>query len=954
MECNKEEAFRAKVLAETKMEKKDFIGARKNAIKAQNLYPGLDNISQLILVCDVHCSAESKILGTEMDWYGILKLEQTADDVQIKKQFRKFALHLHPDKNKFAGAADAFKLIGEAQRVLLNKVKRKMHDVKRKSAVGNGASKQASKPSEVQRQAHDENSSMNANRHVQQAPQTAQTGSNSNNPTFWTACPLCYTRYQYYRSVLHRNLCCRNCQHVFTAYEVGDQGVPPERNLSRSASKQTVAQNQAPCKLGLQSNAEYSSTEVDVGENIWSSAEAWESKPIENFGDVSINLNQKRKADISPPCGKMNEKKKKKFSDCSKSFNSESSKKSEAEVSIKGDGSNCDPFLQRSSRSGNNVSYTGEAVKENEEEALKTKHLFPREVLPNKGNETAKKSENGEPSEDAKTEPETFEYPDPDFSDFEINREEKKFAAGQIWAVYDTQDAMPRFYAQIRKVFHPKFKLRITWLEADPDDKDEIKWAEEDLPVSCGNFREGSSENTDDRLMFSHLVSWEIGSSRNTYKIYPRKGEIWALYKDWNIFWSLDPENHRKYEYEFVVVLSDYADGTAISVAYLGKVKGYVCVFCRTKQGGVDIFQVEAKEMFRFSHRIPSFQMTGEKIIDALKGSFELDPVCLPPNLQEIDPSTKEEIKSRKTPPVDPCSTFAKDTMETNIHVDVSNNQAEQKKRSDSCVDLSMDEEDQTLHSDASFNTYENPTEDVGVVPDLSEDAYEIPDPEFYNFDANKSIDKFEIGQVWAIYCDEDGMPKYYGRIIKIDLLPKYKLSVAWLGVSSTSNGMIQWNDKNIPVACGRFKIRKMRPSEYTSTAAFSHHVRASIESRGKKEEYVILPRKGEIWALYKNWNAGLKCSDLENCDYDVVEVIENNQSGIYVLSLEEVNGYKSVFTVQVKGQFPVTFTIPANELLRFSHQIPAFRLTAEQGGSLRGNLELDPAALPFHLLCKD
>ncbi|KAL8115731.1 hypothetical protein AgCh_022288 [Apium graveolens] len=110
-----------------------------------------------------------------MDCYGILKLEQTAADVQIKKQFRNFALHLHPDKNKFAGAADAFKLIGEAQRVLLDKIKRKMHDLKRKSALVNGAPKQASKPSNVQRQTHNENSSMNANRHVQNAPQTAQT-----------------------------------------------------------------------------------------------------------------------------------------------------------------------------------------------------------------------------------------------------------------------------------------------------------------------------------------------------------------------------------------------------------------------------------------------------------------------------------------------------------------------------------------------------------------------------------------------------------------------------------------------------------------------------------------------------------------------------------------------------------------------------------------------------------
>ncbi|KAK1380192.1 DnaJ subfamily B member like [Heracleum sosnowskyi] len=981
MECNKEEAFKAKELAEKKMENKDFLGARKIAIKAQNLYPGLENISQLIMVCDVYCSAENKILGTEMDWYGILKLEPTADDVQIKKQFRRFALNLHPDKNKFAEAADAFKLIGEAQRVLLDKDKRKMHDMKRKSAKVNGAPKQASKPSSVQRRPRDENSSMNANRHFQQAPQTVQTGSNNNNPTFWTTCPFCETKYQFYRDALHRNLLCRNCQKAFTAYEFGAQGVAPQNKMSQSEfPKQTGAHNQAPFKAGPQSNAEFSSTKVEVGGNTWSSEVVQGSKPVEKLGDVLMNLNQKRKAEIpqTQTCGKMNEKKLKQFFECSKSFNSKASTKSEEEVPIESGGLSSDPLLQRSSRTRTNVSCTGEAVEdlltkqeppdmnrstgidahmeENEEDAITKKHLFPEEVFSNKGTETEKKSEHGEPSEDAKTEPETFDYPDPDFSDFDINRDEKKFAAGQIWAVYDTRDAMPRFYAQIGKVFHPKFKLRITWLEADPDDKDEIKWAEEDLPVSCGNFRQGSSENTEDRLMFSHVVSWEKGNSRNTYKIYPKKGETWALFKRWNINWSSDPENHRKYEYEFVEVLSDYADGTAISVAYLGKVKGYVCLFCRTKQGGVDIFQVEPKEIFRFSHRIPSFQVTGENLIDELKGSFELDPVCLPPNLQEIDPPTSEDMKRRKMPSDGSCSTFATDTMETipNIHVHVSNSGAEQKKCSDSCVDSSTAEEDQKLHTEATFNMFENPTEDAGVVPDLSDDDYEIPDPEFCNFDAHKSIDKFEIGQVWAIYCDEDGMPKYYGWIKKIDILPKYRLTVAWLEISSTSSGMIQWIDKNIPVTCGRFKLKKMKPSEYTSTAPFSHQVRARVESTGKKKEYVILPRKGEIWALYKSWNAEMKCSDLENCDYDIVEVIEESQLGIYVLSLEVVDGFKSVFRTQVKEQFPVTFTIPANELLRFSHQIPSFRLTEERGGSLRGYLELDPAAFPFHWFCKD
>jgi len=36
-------------------------------------------------------------------------------------------------------------------------------------------------------------------------------------------------------------------------------------------------------------------------------------------------------------------------------------------------------------------------------------------------------------------------------------------------------------------------------------------------------------------------------------------------------------------------------------------------------------------------------------------------------------------------------------------------------------------------------------------------------------------------------------------------------------------------------------------------------------------------------------------------------------------------------------------------ELLRFYHQIPAFRLTEERGGSLGGFWELDHPALPLH-----
>ncbi|KAI8533686.1 hypothetical protein RHMOL_Rhmol10G0028200 [Rhododendron molle] len=61
MECNKDEAIRAKGIAEKKMQINDFEGARKIANKAQQLYPHLENIYQLIMVCNVHCSALNKM-----------------------------------------------------------------------------------------------------------------------------------------------------------------------------------------------------------------------------------------------------------------------------------------------------------------------------------------------------------------------------------------------------------------------------------------------------------------------------------------------------------------------------------------------------------------------------------------------------------------------------------------------------------------------------------------------------------------------------------------------------------------------------------------------------------------------------------------------------------------------------------------------------------------------------
>ncbi|GAB2266290.1 hypothetical protein Dimus_001307 [Dionaea muscipula] len=228
-------------------------------------------------------------------------------------------------------------------------------------------------------------------------------------------------------------------------------------------------------------------------------------------------------------------------------------------------------------------------------------------------------------------EPELHDVSDPDFHDFDVDRKQECFKVGQVWAVYDTVDAMPRFYARISKVFSRGFKVRITWLESHPVDDDEIEWVNKELPISCGNFKLGQSEETEDHLMFSHIMSWEKGRGRQFLKIYPMKGETWALFKDWDIKW--DSCSERKYKFDFVEVLSEYDGALGVRVAYLGKLKGFTCVFAQKLESEL---QIPPGELLRFSHRVPSFKLTGEERENVPRGSLELDPASISSDLEEI------------------------------------------------------------------------------------------------------------------------------------------------------------------------------------------------------------------------------------------------------------------------------------------------------------------------------
>ena len=469
------------------------------------------------------------------------------------------------------------------------------------------------------------------------------------------------------------------------------------------------------------------------------------------------------------------------------------------------------------------------------------------------------------------------------FNDFNKRREDAKFSECQAWALYDKADGMPRQYALIRKVSSPSFGLRITYLEPDPVDEKEIQWFEEDLPVSVGNFRFGKNQNTKDLSIFSHAIRCQGSIMTGNFTVSPRKGETWALFKNWDIInWSSEPDFHRSYEYDIVEILSNTSD-EGVSVAFLHKAKGFASVFFRMGASEAEVIQIPSHSLYRFSHMISSFKMKRVDVKGVPKDAYELDQAALP-----------KAIEERVVP----------------------------------------------LH------------------------LYAETKPEALCFPNKGKV--FQTGQIWSFYSGcNDSLPLHYCRIQKITLVqafeeePVFKLHVGRLKAKPFDEEVIQWEDKRMPVGCGTFLVRRI--NDVITADDVSHQIVPQNSLDGS--EYTVLPKIGEVWAVYRFWTCKKEFKDVGCCEYDIVEVLDDNL-GYKVLALEHVlssseGGEKRILFRAAESRHrdcddedgrEVIFTIPKSKILRFSHQVPASRVTEEMQGELREVFEVDYRALPANV----
>lgn len=231
-----------------------------------------------------------------------------------------------------------------------------------------------------------------------------------------------------------------------------------------------------------------------------------------------------------------------------------------------------------------------------------------------------------------KGESENMAVVDSDFYDFDKDRVEKSFKKGQVWAVYDDDDGMPRNYALIDETLSLNpFEVRLSWLDVQISGDGRIVSRERmGFHTPCGRFKVARKTSVNSVNIFSHVVDCDR-AARELYKIYPKKGSVWALHGEG----SIDAED-RKRCYDIVVCLTSYNESNGLSMAYLEKVDGYKTVFRRQKKGSGAIIFLGKDDMCLVSHQIPARKLICDETPELLKDCWELDPASLPSDLLTI------------------------------------------------------------------------------------------------------------------------------------------------------------------------------------------------------------------------------------------------------------------------------------------------------------------------------
>ncbi|KAK9164432.1 hypothetical protein Syun_005334 [Stephania yunnanensis] len=565
-------ALQYKSLAEESFKQSKLKSALKYAKRAHRLSPNLDGASELATVFNIlHVYSKSSAGGGPPHWYQILQVEPFSHINLIRKQYKKLALILHPDKNSCIGSEDAFKHVAEGFRVLNDKIRRKEYDVKLRIALQSQA--------------------ISA---IEQAE------------TFWTACSTCRLLHEFERRYLGHNLVCPSCNKSFRAVEVAVDDELGEED--RVGDKDGVGSRVSPEKgnvdrpkriVTMKRMSDFSYSYEGLRTSAGSHSKRAKTKPEMTLAEMQLEVKRKLREQMMKA-------------------------KEKAEKYARGEAK--DKERKEVKRKGNE-----KAVEvEGREKGTRDVEVSDKQV---------KDKERGEKMIPQRSDMEVMVVEDSDFYDFDDDRTERSFKKGQVWAVYDDDDGMPRQYGLIDEVVSVNpFEIKMSWLDIQNNGIDALICLEKPhLHASCGQFKVSRKISIDSVNVFSHAVVCER-MAREIYWIYPSKGSIWALYKGKGQVQDCGNQvSEDRRSYDIVLCLTSYSEMHGLSIACLEKVEGFKTVFKRREIGYHAIRYLEKEGLHEFSHQIPAKKLSGAEATDLPNACWELDPASLPQHLLGIN-----------------------------------------------------------------------------------------------------------------------------------------------------------------------------------------------------------------------------------------------------------------------------------------------------------------------------
>ncbi|KAL8264471.1 hypothetical protein R6Q59_022601 [Mikania micrantha] len=163
--------------------------------------------------------------------------------------------------------------------------------------------------------------------------------------------------------------------------------------------------------------------------------------------------------------------------------------------------------------------------------------------------------------------------------------------------------------------------------------------------------------------------------------------------------------------------------------------------------------------------------------------------------------------------------------------------------------------------------------------------AITVPDPDFHDFDTDRSEEVFKPKQIWAIYDEEDGMPRLYCLVRQVISVKPFQLHITYL--NSKPDAEFGFNK-----SCGSFKLaHSVLLTKSTSFLIF-------WEER-------ILVREGVLRYTQKEAIYGLciemgqtKSQKKEGQQYEMVEILEDysEKLGVCVTTFGETRRVQDCF----------------------------------------------------------